>query len=249
MDQHAGDYAAQYPYPRRLAIRFLLRQGIRLTFALLSDLRITGRENLPETGPLIVVANHFHFLDPLAVIRAAPWPLEFLAGLQNPNAPRTLSWITRVWGVYTVRRGSASRTAMRASLAVLEQGGVLGVFPEGGSWAPVLRPARPGTAYLAAQSGARLLPMGLDGFLNVFSGVARLRHARASVRIGKPFGPFQVEGRGQARRTQLEDIGHEIMLRIAELIPPERRGVYSDDPEIRAAAQEAAVYPHEDLMG
>jgi 1-acyl-sn-glycerol-3-phosphate acyltransferase len=239
MDRQAGDCADQYPYPRRLAIRFLLRQGIRFSFALLSNLRITGRENLPAAGPLIVVANHFHFLDPLAVIRATPWPMEFLAGLQNPDAPKTLSWITRVWGVYTVRRGAASRTAMRASLSVLEQGGVLGVFPEGGSWASVLRPARPGTAYLAAQSGARLLPMGLDGFLDVFPSVARLRRARATVRIGRPFGPFHVEGRGHARRQQLEDIGNKIMLRIAELIPPDRRGVHSDDPEI----------PHENLMG
>lgn len=249
MDQQAADYAVQYPYPRRRSIRFLLRQGIRLAFALLSDLRIIGRDNLPPEGPLIVVANHFHFLDPLAVIRATTWPMEFLAGLQNPNAPPALSWITRVWGVYTVRRGSASRTAMRASLAVLEQGGVLGVFPEGGSWASVLRPARPGAAYLAAQSGARLLPMGLYGFGDVFTSIARCRRVTATVEIGKPFGPFELEGRGQARRQRLEEMGHEIMLKISELIPPELRGVYSDDPEIRAAAQEAAIYPHDDLMG
>ncbi len=249
MDQQAASHAVQFPYPRKRSIRYLLRQGIRLTFALLTDLRVIGRENLPKTGPLIVVANHFHFLDPLAVIRATPWPMEFLAGLQNPNAPPTLSWITRVWGVYTVRRGAASRTAMRASLAVLEQDGVLGVFPEAGSWAAVLRPARPGAAFLAAQSGAPLVPMGLDGFVDVFPSIARGRRTRATVRIGQPFGPFRVEGSGQVRRQRLEEIGHEIMLKIAELIPPERRGVYSDDPEIRAAAQEAAIYPHEDLMG
>jgi len=68
----------------------------------------------------------------------------------------------------------------------------------------------------------------------------------ATVRIGKPFGPFHAKGRGRARRRQLEAIGHEIMQRIAELIPPERRGHYSDDPAIRAAAQGSEIYPWAD---
>jgi hypothetical protein len=45
------------------------------------------------------------------------------------------------------------------------------------------------------------------------------------------------------RRRQLEEIGHEIMRRIAQMIPPERRGHYSDDPAIRAAAAGTEIYP------
>jgi 1-acyl-sn-glycerol-3-phosphate acyltransferase len=71
---------------------------------------------------------------------------------------------------------------------------VVGVYPEAGSWATVLRPARPGTAFLAAQTGAEILPMGFDGLLNVFSCLRRRRRAKVIARIGKPFGPFQVEG-------------------------------------------------------
>ena len=63
------------------------------------------------------------------------------------------------------------------------------------------------------------------------------------VRVGKPFGPFSVNGRGRERRQQLDEIGHEIMRRIADLIPPERRGHYSDDPAIREAAKGTEVYP------
>ena len=242
-------YVSQYPYPRRLATRFLLRQGIKAAMAVMSRLEIIGRENLPATGPLIVVANHFNFVDPVAVIRATPWPLDFLGGEVNPDAPGTLAWIRKVWGIYGVKRGSASRTAMRAAMAVLEQDGVLGVFPEGGAWAPVLRPARPGAAYLAVKTGAPLLPIGLDGMVDIFPSAGRLRRAKATVRIGKTFGPFTGTGRGREQRAQIDEIGHEIMRKIAELIPPERRGVYSDDPEIRAAAREAAIYPHDDLGG
>lgn len=235
-------------YPRRRLIRSVLRQLSRVAFAAICDLRIIGRENLPESGPLIVVSNHFHFADPVAIVRAAPWPLDFLGGFHLVDAPPALIWIPKLWGYYEVRRGSASRTALRASMSVLAQRGVLGIFPEGGSWAPVLRPARPGTAFLAAISGAPLLPIGLDGLIQVFPSLSKGRRATVTVRIGSAFGPFHVTSKGRERRQQLDELGSEIMRRIAELIPPDQRGVFSPDPSIRAAAQEAAVYPYQESM-
>ena len=130
----------------------------------------------------------------------------------------------------------------------MAQRGILGVFPEGGSWAAVLRPPRPGAAFLAARTGARLLPMGFDGLIDIFPRLRRGQRAHATVRIGKPFGPFSAEGRGRERRRQLNEIGHQIMRHIAELIPAERRGHYSDDPAIRAAAKGTEIYPWADAV-
>jgi 1-acyl-sn-glycerol-3-phosphate acyltransferase len=233
----------KFKYPRRRVVRALLRRVAQVTFATLTDLRIIGRENLPRGGPLLLVANHFAFADPAAMIRATPWPVEFVGGFQMPNAPPWVRGIPKWWGYYPVYRGTASRDALRAAEAVLAQDGVLGIFPEAGSWATVLRPARPGAAFLAARTSARLLPMGFDGLPDIFPELGKGRRARITVRIGKPFGPFRTTGRGRARRQQLEEIGHEIMRRIAELIPPEQRGYYSDDPAIRAAAQGTEIYP------
>lgn len=247
VDSKSPENRPKFPYPRRRPIRFLLRKLSRFAFTVLSDFRVEGRENLPESGPLIVVANHFHFADPVAIISSLPWPMEFLAGFHLIDAPSATTWLTKVWGVYNVRRGAASRRAMRASMATLAQNGILGIFPEGGSWAPVLRPARPGTAYLAARTGARLLPLGLDGLGDLFPRLRRGRRGRVTVRIGKPFGPLLAPRHGSDRRDRLDEIGDEIMIQIAGLIPPEKRGVYSSDPAIRAAAQEAAVYPYHDL--
>ncbi len=236
----------RFPYPRRRLIRSLLRQLSRVAFAVLTDLQIIGQENLPKEGPLLVVANHFSYIDPVAMVRATPWPLEFVGGFQMPNAPASVTWIPKVWGYYPVYRGTGSRYALRAAEAVLAQGGMLGIFPEAGSWATVLRPPRPGAAFLAVRTGARILPMGFGGLPEVFPHLRKGQRARVTVRIGKPFGPFHATGRGRARRQQLEAIGHEIMRRIAELIPPERRGHYSDDPAIRAAAQGSEIYPWAD---
>jgi 1-acyl-sn-glycerol-3-phosphate acyltransferase len=234
---------SKYQYPRRRVLRTALRQLARIAFAVLSDLRIVGRENLPEGGPLLVVANHFSYIDPVAMVRIAPWPLEFIGGFRTPNAPAWTTLIPKLWGFLPVFRGTGSRHALQAAEGVLTQGGVLGIFPEAGSWAAVLRPARPGTAFLAARTGARLLPMGFDGLIDIFPNLRQGRRARATLRIGKPFGPFRATGRGRERRRQLDEIGHEIMRRIAELLPPERRGHYSDDPAIRAAAAGTEIYP------
>ena len=232
-----------YPYPRRRVIRFLLRQLANVVFAGLTRLEIIGRENLPKSGPLLIVANHFHFGDPAAMMRAVPWQLEFLGGFHMPHAPAIVTWIPSVWGYYPVHRGGVSRDAMRAAIAVLAQDGVVGIFPEAGSWAQVLRPARPGTAFLAVQTGVPLLPLGISGMIDVFPALGKGRRAKVTIRIGQSIGPFQVSGKGPEKRRQLEKIGGEIMQHIAALIPPDRRGYYSDDPSLRAAAQAVADYP------
>lgn len=230
-------------YPRRRPIRKAMHTMANVALRLLTRYEVQGRENLLQQGPLIVVANHFSFIDPAVMVGVVPWPLEFLGGFRMPNAPPGVSWIPKVWGYLPVFRGTGARGALRAAESVLKQGGVLGIYPEGGSWATVLRPPRPGTAFLAARTGARILPMGFHGLPQVFPHLRQGRFARVTIRIGEPFGPFDVSGRGRARRQQLERIGHEIMQRISELIPPADRGHYSDDPAVRAAAAGTEVFP------
>lgn len=230
-------------YPRRGFIRGILRAVTHVLLALLTDLHIEGLENLPENGPVLIVGNHFSYIDPVAIIRAIPRPIEFLGGFRNPGAPPLAAALPGLWGYYPVFRGTASRRALQAGESVLAQGGTLVVMPEGGNWATVLRPARPGVAFLATRTGAKVVPVGLDGLTDVFPCLRQGHRARVTVRIGEPFGPFEVNGNGRERRAQLDDIGHEIMQHIAPLIPPERRGHYSADPAIRAAAQGTEVYP------
>jgi 1-acyl-sn-glycerol-3-phosphate acyltransferase len=230
-------------YPRRRIIRGFLRGLDHVLFGLLADLEVTGQQNLPSEGPLLVVINHFSFVDPAVVVRVTPYPIEVVAGFHNPAAPFWGSWILKLWGHFPVYRGMSSVDALRAAEDILNQGGVLGIAPEGGAWAQVLRPPRPGTAFLAARTGVPLLPIGIDGSDQISSRLRKGQRARLTVRIGEPFGPFHAIGRGRERRQQLDEIGHQIMQRIAELIPPERRGYYSDDPSIREAAKGTEIWP------
>lgn len=239
---------AKYPYPRRRIVRSTLRFLIKAALFTLGDFEIFGKENLPQKGPLLLVANHFSFLDPLAVIKISPWHLEFLGGTRTPNAPVIVDWLRHVWGIIPVFRGSVSRDTFVASRSVLAQKGVLGIFPEGGNWANVLRPARPGVAFLAAQTEAPLIPVGLHGFDMFFPSIRKGIRPKLTIKIGKQFGPYHLDIRGRSERDKLDDLGHEIMQKIAELIPSEKRGYYSTDPAIREAARGTEIYPWENVQ-
>jgi 1-acyl-sn-glycerol-3-phosphate acyltransferase len=234
-------------YPRRVLFRRFLKGLAAVAFGMLSDLTVEGKENLPDSGPLLVIGNHFSFIDPVAVLHALPYPIEFVGGAVFPHAPKIVQALPGLWGYYPVFRGTGSRFALRAAEEILKQNGVLGIMPEGGSWAEVLRPARPGAAYLASQTGAKVLPLGIYGLNDIFP--VKLGHRpKATVRIGKPVGPFLATGRGRERRQQLDQIGLELMKSIAALLPDQYRGFLADDPATRAAARGTEVYPWEDLV-
>lgn len=239
----------QFPYPRHRLRRRLLRGVCAAALFLLCDFRVVGKENIPKSGPLLIAPNHFHFGDPVAVARVLPFPFEFIGGFHLPNAPSIVHWIPKLWDIYSVRRGGASRTAMRAADAIMAQNGVLCIFPEGGSWADVLRPARPGLAYIACQTGAPVLPIGIDGMTELFPKLRRGTRSTVTVRIGKPMGPFTASGDKSTRRRTLEGVGETVMQEIAALLPPERHGVFSTDPHLRAVAEEVADFPYEALNG
>jgi 1-acyl-sn-glycerol-3-phosphate acyltransferase len=234
-------------YPRRYTIRRALKAVSAMAFFLLCDFKIKGKENLPPSGPLLVIGNHFSFIDPVAIIRSLPYPVEFVGGAEFPHAPTIVQSLPKLWGYYPVFRGTGSRFALRAAEEILQQNGVLTILPEGGSWAEVLRPARPGAAYLAAQTGARVLPLGIYGLNDIFPTKLGKR-PEAIVNIGKPIGPFQTTGRGRERRKQLDQIGLEMMQAIAAQLPDHFRGFLAKDPSTRAAARGTEHYPWEDQV-
>jgi 1-acyl-sn-glycerol-3-phosphate acyltransferase len=231
------------PSEARLLLRKLFGILIGILFALFTDMKISGKENLPKSGPLLLVGNHFHFADALAFIHLAPWPIEFVGNKAMPNAPVSVRVLALLWQPLMIKRGTSSRDSLLAAKMLIEQGGVLGIFPEAGSWAKVLRPPRPGTALLALRTCAPLVPVGLVGFNDIFPSLKKGKRARIEINIGTPFGPYEGQAAGRADRQLMDDIGHDIMRHIAAMIPPERHGVYSDDPAVREAAKEAAIYP------
>jgi len=234
--------------PRPRWMRAIVKGLIKAALWLLTDYSVEGKENIPEEGGFLVVGNHFSFSDPVFFVELLPYQAEFLAGAQPLHAPAWVKMLPMLYGVIPVHRGSSSREALRIAEDILKDGGVVGIFPEAGSWAQVLRPARPGTSFLASRAEVPLLPIGIEGSYDIFPALGRFSRAKVHIKIGKPFGPYEVSGRGRERREQLDEISDDIMRHIAELIPPERSGSYSDDPALREAAKEFEVYPWDELV-
>ena len=126
---------SKYPWPRRRLIRGLIKPILAVAFGTLSDLQIEGTENLPTSGPLLVAANHFSFVDPPLVIRALPWPLDFVGGFQMPNAPASaigfaqgVGILSRVsWALFTDGHGGgAGRDGSKRRAGYLPRGRKLG---------------------------------------------------------------------------------------------------------------------------
>jgi 1-acyl-sn-glycerol-3-phosphate acyltransferase len=108
-------------YPRRQLIRKVLKAGIGMAFGILTKFEIEGEENIPAQGPLIVVANHFNFIDTLVLIHMAPWPMEFVGGAKMPNAPTSVHFLQRLFGVIPTYRGTGSRGTLYGAETILRR--------------------------------------------------------------------------------------------------------------------------------
>lgn len=151
-------------------------------FALPFRLTVHGRERIPRTGPVVVVANHSSMLDgPLvfAVVRRRSVFLikhEMFTGMLGRVLPKI--------GQLPVRRDVPDREPLMAAVRVLRAGGLVGVFPEGGRGAGDVADARNGAAWLARTTGAMVLPIACRGTRRVpGSGVRR----RIDLLVGEPF--------------------------------------------------------------
>jgi len=223
-------YKQKYPYPRRRFIRRALRGAIRMAASVITDYRVEGQENLPKQGPLLIVGNHFHFLDTIGPIHCTDYFLEFINDSVMPNAPATMKFLPSLWGTLKILQGTANLEAMRASEAVLAQGGILAIFPEGHVHRLPLGKPLPGASFLALRSGVPILPIATysEDEWNLFGALTRKkRRARIVTRIGKPFGPLAIGDLQKIPgREEVKAAGWEIMSHIADLLPRHARGIY-----------------------
>lgn len=175
---------------------------------------VSGSENVPPVGPLILAANHSSLLDPPLVGGAVRRPVRFMAK-DELFRPPLFGRVLRAMGAFPVRRGRPDRQAIKLALRILESGGVVGMFPEGtrGDGRVLLDP-QGGAAMLALKSGAALVPMAIKGSGAVMPKGARLpRRVKVSVVVGRPFrvgnarGLLDKEVQDATSRRIMQEIG------------------------------------------
>lgn len=199
----------------------------RVLFKIFIRLEVKGKENIPPTGPVILVSNHLHLADPpLLIISLLPRKTRFMA-----KEELFQSWffgpLMRLAEAFPVRRGGTIKDieiALWQAVDVLKEGLVLGMFPEGGRspGAQLLR-GYPGAAMLGVRSGAPILPVGIAG-TEKLRGIGWLRRPKVMVNFGEPFKFPPTEAK--PNKSQLRLLTDLMMEKIALLLPPQYRGEY-----------------------
>jgi 1-acyl-sn-glycerol-3-phosphate acyltransferase len=214
----------------------------RITLRLFADLRVTGLENVPRTGSLLIVANHQSNFDPPLLAAILPRKVWFLAK-REVFINGLARWFLLSSGVHPVNRQSVDAGAYRWIISRLQAGEAVIMFPEGTRNRGGMGAGMAGVAQIALRTGTPVLPVGIEGtahlgtYLRVFNPTGKLR-----VNIGKPF--TLTAGDGKADKEAVQQHLETIMYRIAALVPPELRGEYAIDH----APQSAASHGHDQSL-
>ena len=205
------------PFP---ALYRLLREAARPLVRTLFDLRIEGREHLPATGPFILAANHHNYLDGVVLGTAVPRPITFLVMPRVYRASFLHPFLHRGLGSIELRVERPDPVALRAALRRLEDGRVVGIFPEG----PWSREGRlvdglPGVGLLALRSGVPVIPTAIRGTFEALCGRRFYlpRRYPVTVRFGPPLRPPGPSPR-RVRRADRQGVARRLMDEIAALL-------------------------------
>jgi 1-acyl-sn-glycerol-3-phosphate acyltransferase len=182
---------------------------------------------MPDRGPLIVISNHTGQLE-VAVFFGLLQPRLITGWAKMESWDNAfLNWLFNLWGLIPVRRGEGDTSALRKAIKALEAGYIFGIAPEGTrNKTGKLKRAHPGAVMLATHSGATILPLAHWGGENFLKNLARFKRTDFHVRVGKPF-QLNLEGVKITREVR-QQIVDEMMIRLAELLPPAYHGAYAN---------------------
>jgi 1-acyl-sn-glycerol-3-phosphate acyltransferase len=224
-------------YPRRRLPRALCRAVGRLLIPILCRLEIYGEKNFPAHGPLLVVGNHTAVMETILLTVYTPWQIEMLGSIDVPHEKIT-DIVSRIYGYIPIRRGRLEKTAMNQAVDVLKQGGILGIFPEGGIWDAGAMRAQTGVAWLSYRSGAPVLPLGFSGTKGALGAAFKLQQPQISMRVGEPLSPAQLP-KDMPRKLYFQEYAGTVMDAVNALIPedalPQSNQITDEDFELQVA--------------
>jgi 1-acyl-sn-glycerol-3-phosphate acyltransferase len=208
----AGDERAREELEVRVDARFtpiyrFLRMLVHGLNRLFFRTTVEGADLVPATGPVIIAPVHRSFIDFFVASEVTNRKLHYMAkdSLWKNGA---LATILPAVGAFPVHRESADRESLRRAQQVLEAGEVLILFPEGERRSgPVVEDLHEGVAFLAARTGATVVPVGIGGSASVMPKgrkIPRPRHIHLVV--GEPIAPPPRTGGGRISRSRIHEL-------------------------------------------
>jgi 1-acyl-sn-glycerol-3-phosphate acyltransferase len=189
---------------------------LKLIFIFFGRLKAYGQENVPATGPIILAPNHISFADPPCVGAGMKRHVHFMA--KEELFPPGFGNLLKTIGTFPVKRGTADRRAIKTATALLDQGRVVCIFPEGRrSPNGELQKSELGIGMIALKSKAPVVPALVLGTDKVLPFHSKFFHFHPiKVIYGKPI-TFPDLYDSQNTREAVEEIGRRVMHAIGEL--------------------------------
>lgn len=219
-------------------MRKFIRLIAKIIVFLMADVTAIGKEHLPPTGSFIAASNHLGRLDALLTLTIIDRTDIILMIAEKYQAYAIWRFVVKHLNALWLNRYETDFHALRVVIKRIQQGEFLVIAPEGTrSKQETLIEGKSGTAYIAAKTGAPIIPIAIYGTEDriIKQNLRHLRRSKIVVQAGEPFTlpPLDYQNRDLYLQTQTD----EIMCRIAAMLPEKYRGAYADSPRLRMLLQ------------
>jgi len=220
LDVDAGTHTLR----RRAGVRVpswvyrLLRLLVHLINRAYFRVEVEGADAVPVTGPVILAPVHRSFMDFFAVSEVTRRKIFYMTKEEMWKSP-LLGAILDSVGAFPVHREGADRLALERAQDVLERGDVLILFPEGTRRAgPVVEDLHEGAAFLAARTGAPIVPIGIGGTTQAMPKGSRVvRPVKVHLVVGPAIDAPPRSARGRVPRTQVHALTEQLGAQLQHL--------------------------------
>jgi 1-acyl-sn-glycerol-3-phosphate acyltransferase len=192
----------------------LARVVLTIPLLFIYRFRAIGVDNVPYEGPVILAPNHFSFFDHFFIAMLIRREVQFMAKSQLFRPP-VLDFILTHGGTFPVRRGQKDDEAFITAHSILNRGGTVLMYAEGGrSRSKTLGQPKPGLGRLVLESGAPVVPIAIHGSQHMREAKRGLISPKVTVHYGEPIAFEQVD---HPSREQSQAVADEVFAKVKEM--------------------------------
>ena len=168
--------------------------------------QVTGRENIPQNGAVIICSNHIHYFDCLLLAIFCKRQIFYMGKMELFQKP-VLGYLLKKVGAFPVDRGATDLKAYRHTMELLKNGKALGIFSQG-TRTQDFDNVKGGVGVFALKSGAPIVPVGINGTYRLFS--------KMRVNFGTPISMEHYQGR-KVKSDLVEEVMDVVTGKVSEL--------------------------------